>query len=142
MQFTGDPHVKESLGFLMTREIAHMQMFTAALADVQPNFPPGVLQGDPRATHTYFDLSDGKHVRGPWNQGQGPWPAGEQWVYFPDPIAQVRETHGQKEQPPVGTTHTREELEQAAKDLGRQRASEIKDATGTGEQSWTEEYAR
>src|SRR5438067_1402375 len=27
MQFTNDPYVKESLSFLMTREIAHMQMF-------------------------------------------------------------------------------------------------------------------
>jgi hypothetical protein len=56
--FTGDEHVRESLGFLMTREIAHMQMFTAALATIEPDFPPGILQGDPHATHTYFDLSD------------------------------------------------------------------------------------
>ena len=40
--FTDDPLVRESLGFLMTREIAHFQMFTAALNDIQPNFPPGV----------------------------------------------------------------------------------------------------
>ena len=45
MQFTDDEYVKESLGFLMTREISHFQMFQAALADIEPNFPPGVLQG-------------------------------------------------------------------------------------------------
>ena len=41
MQFTDDPHVKEALGFLMTREIAHFQMFSAALAGIQPNWRPG-----------------------------------------------------------------------------------------------------
>ena len=37
MQFTDDPLVKESLNFLMTREITHFQMFSAALETVQPN---------------------------------------------------------------------------------------------------------
>ena len=58
MQFTEDPLVKETIGFLMTREISHFQMFSAALADISPNFPPGILQGDPRYTHTYFNLSE------------------------------------------------------------------------------------
>ena len=31
LQFTDDPHVQDSLRFLMTREIAHFQMFSAAL---------------------------------------------------------------------------------------------------------------
>lgn len=141
MQFTDDPHVKESLGFLMTREIAHMQMFTAALAEIRPNFPPGVLQGDPRATHTYFNLSNGEDVRGPWNQGQGPWPSGEQWVYFSDPVSQVRETEGQKTQRPAGTTQSREELDQKAKQLGKERSQQIKSATGSGELSWSD-YSR
>src|SRR5437763_9102129 len=34
MQFTDDEYVLESLRFLMTREIAHFQMFSAALADI------------------------------------------------------------------------------------------------------------
>lgn len=138
MQFTDDPHVRESLGFLMTREIAHMQMFTAALATIEPNFPPGILQGDPRASHTYFNLSNGEDVRGPWNQGRGPWPAGQEWVYFHDPIRQVRETEGQKEQRPAGTNRSPQELEQVAKDLGKQRSQEIQNATGSGELSWCE----
>lgn len=37
MQFTDDPHVQESLRFLMTREIAHLQMFTAALDSIKEN---------------------------------------------------------------------------------------------------------
>src|SRR5690242_15241549 len=59
MKFTDDPLVKETLGFLMTREIAHFQMFNAALDTIRPNFPPGVLQGDPRYTHTFFNMSHG-----------------------------------------------------------------------------------
>ena len=38
LQFTDDPYVKETLRFLMTREIAHFQMFEAALATIQPIF--------------------------------------------------------------------------------------------------------
>jgi Mn-containing catalase len=76
LQFTDDPLVQESLRFLMTREISYSQMFTAALADIQPTVPPGVLQGDPRFTHAYYNMWNGVSVRGPWNQGQGPWPDG------------------------------------------------------------------
>lgn len=71
LQFTDDPLVQESLRFLMTREITHFQQFSAALATIEPNFPPGVLQGDPRYTHLAFDMSNGSSFRGPWNEGQG-----------------------------------------------------------------------
>src|SRR3546814_4987248 len=37
LQFTDDPYVQETLRFLMTREIAHFQMFSAALDTIQPN---------------------------------------------------------------------------------------------------------
>jgi Mn-containing catalase len=65
MKFTDDPYVKETLGFLMTREIAHFKMFQAALDTIQPNFPPGILQGDPRFINAYFNMSNGVEVRGP-----------------------------------------------------------------------------
>jgi Mn-containing catalase len=58
LQFTDDPHIHESLRFLMTREIAHFQMFSAHLEEIQPSFPPGVLQGDARFTHAYFNMSE------------------------------------------------------------------------------------
>lgn len=54
-----DSALKESLTFLMTREIAHQQMFEAALAAVPGNFPPGKLPGDQRLAHTYVHDSDG-----------------------------------------------------------------------------------
>ena len=64
---TDDPGVKEALGFLMTREIAHQQSFEKALYSIQPNFPPGKLQGMPEFTNVYFDMSPGGQESGPWN---------------------------------------------------------------------------
>jgi Mn-containing catalase len=67
---TDDPGVKEALGFLMTREIAHQKSFEKALYSISPNFPPGKLPGDPRFTSVYFNLSQGEgDQRGPWNDG-------------------------------------------------------------------------
>src|ERR1700759_797498 len=65
LQFTTDPYVKETLRFLMTREVAHFQMFEAALATIQPNFPPGILQSDPRYSNLYFNMSSGNDYTGP-----------------------------------------------------------------------------
>src|SRR4051795_4177657 len=45
---TEDPGVREALGFLMTREIAHQKSFEKALYAISPNFPPGKTAGDPR----------------------------------------------------------------------------------------------
>jgi Mn-containing catalase len=65
---TEDPGVKEALGFLMTREIAHQKSFEKALYAITPNFPPGKLQGDPSFTSVYFNMSQGDgDERGPWN---------------------------------------------------------------------------
>ncbi|MGF6768712.1 Mn-containing catalase [Paraburkholderia sp. GAS199] len=66
---TDDPGIKEALGFLMTREIAHQKSFEKALHSIQPNFPQGKLPGDPRFTSVYYDLSKGDDMRGPWNEG-------------------------------------------------------------------------
>jgi Mn-containing catalase len=70
INLTDDPGVKEALGFLMTREIAHQQSFEKALYSIQPNFPPGKLAGMPEFTNVYFNMSsgDGDTVRGPWNR--------------------------------------------------------------------------
>lgn len=138
MQFTDDPYVKETLGFLMTREIAHFQMFTAALETVQPNFPPGVLQGDPRYTHTYFNMSNGSaDARGPWNQGSGPWPRSEQWNYIDNPNRIVRETDGLVEMPITGTSHTASGTKAKDKMLSKVRSMEVKKNTPKGKNGWS-----
>jgi Mn-containing catalase len=137
MQFTDDPLVKESLSFLMTREISHFQMFGAALADIQPNFPPGILQGDPRFTHMYYNLSNGVSVRGPWNQGQGPWEDGEQWTYVEEPHRHVIETRGQLDVRPNGTSHTESDMRGLEKMLGKERSAEVNASAPPGPSQWT-----
>ena len=93
MQFTEDPYVLETLNFLMTREVAHFQQFEAALDTIRPNFPPGVLQSDPRYSNLYYNMSEGEDSRGPWNEGKS---AGfnETWQYVDDPKRQVDRTNG------------------------------------------------
>jgi Mn-containing catalase len=68
---TDDPGVKDTLMFLMTREIAHQKSFEKALYSIEPNFPPGKLPGDPRFTSVYFNMSQGDgDTRGPWNSDE------------------------------------------------------------------------
>ena len=75
---TDDPHIKEALGFLMTREIAHQKSFEKALYAIQENFPTGKMPGLPQYTDKYYDLSQGDgDARGPWNQG-------DQWEFVSD----------------------------------------------------------
>ncbi len=70
INLTEDAGVKEALGFLMTREIAHQKSFEKALYSIEPSFPPGKLQGDPRFTNVYYNMSQGPgEARGSWNQG-------------------------------------------------------------------------
>lgn len=137
LQFTPDPLVQDTLRFLMTREITHFQQFTAALADIQPNFPPGIRQGDPRFTHLTFNTSGPDNIRGPWNEGQGPWKDGEKWVYAEEPIQHVMETQGLVNQPIEGTKMTEEQVQQTNKKLGDMRSGEIKAAVGKGEMQWS-----
>src|SRR5690242_16447421 len=57
INLTDDPGVRETLTFLMTREISHQKSFEKALYAIEPNFPPGKLPGDPRFTHVYVNTS-------------------------------------------------------------------------------------
>jgi Mn-containing catalase len=135
LQFTEDPQVHESLRFLMTREISHFQMFSAHLEEIQPNFPPGVLQGDARFTHAYFNMSDGASARGSWNEGQGPWKKGE-WTYVEDPIATVRESNGLTEFRQTAPENNKE-LDSRGKKLGEQRSAEISKAVPKATNQWS-----
>jgi Mn-containing catalase len=137
LQFTDDPHVQDSLRFLMTREIAHFQMFSAALETIQPNFPPGVLQGDPRFTHTFFNMSNGASAEGPWNSGQGPWGDGESWVYIDDPLKHVIDTNGLTRQDVIGNDRTDDQVDAMNRKLSKQRSQQISAAVPTGENQWS-----
>lgn len=78
MNVVDDPGIKDALGFLMTREIAHQKSFEKALHSIQPNFPQGKLPGNPGFTNKYFNMSGEQNVRGPWNQG-------DEWEYVESP---------------------------------------------------------
>jgi Mn-containing catalase len=121
----------------MTREIAHFQMFSEALTAIQPNFPPGVLQGDPRYTHTFFNMSNGPSGDGPWNHGQGPWADGESWVFIDDPVRHVIETNGLTQEKVGGTIRTDDQAEAAERSLGQLRSKEVRSAVPGGENQWS-----
>lgn len=135
LQFTDDPFVKETLRFLMTREVAHYQMFEAALATIKPNFPMGILQSDPRYGNLYFNLSSGNAIRGPWNQGESTQ-LGESWQYIEDPIKHVLQTNSLLDQTPAGTNNTLRENENAEVELGNMRSELINMAAPKGPQQW------
>jgi Mn-containing catalase len=138
LQFTDDPYVQDSLRFLMTREIAHFQQFNAALQTIEPNFPPGGMQGDLRFTHTYFNMSHGEDARGPWNKGKGPWEKGEQWEYVEDPVFQVAETQGQAEKAIEGHERDEKATRKFEKQLAAQRSAEVTPETSNGELAWSD----
>jgi Mn-containing catalase len=137
LQFTNDPYVKETLRFLMTREVAHYQMFEAALSTIQPNFPPGILQGDPRYSNTYFNMSSGNDFRGPWNQGESTQMA-ETIRFVDDPIQHVLSTNGLLNTERQGTHRTDEIVETMNKDLGKERSKQVKNAAPMGKQAWND----
>ena len=71
INITADTGIKEALGFLMTREVAHQKSFEKALYAIEPNFPPGKMPGVAEFTDKYYHLSngDGAAITGSWNSG-------------------------------------------------------------------------
>ncbi len=80
---TSDPGVKDALGFLMTREIAHQKSFEKALYSMEPNFPPGKLPGIAPFADLYVNTSQGP------GDAEGPWNTGEQWSRLDDVEAKL-----------------------------------------------------
>ena len=70
INLTDDPGVKDALGFLMTREVAHQISFEKALYSIRNNFPPGKLPPVEQYSNTYFNMSEGGEVRGSWNSDE------------------------------------------------------------------------
>ncbi len=150
MQFTDDKDVKATLNYLMTREVAHLQQFEAALSTIKPNFPPGVLQSDPRYSNIYANHSTGGVERGPWNEGKS-CGFGEQWCYVENPREHVIATDGLTKMEQHDKSRTRESVCEADRKLSKERSEEIRRATKmenigwcshSAEESRTREYAR
>lgn len=138
MKFTDDVYVKETLRFLMTREVAHYQMFQAALDTIEPNFPPGILASDPKFSNKYFNMSKGEDYRGPWNEGKSPL-MGEEWHNVEDPIQHVRDSNGLLDEKAVSTDRTEKSVQSANKALSIKRKEKIDKATApvNGFMSWS-----
>lgn len=128
MKFTDDVYVKDSLRFLMTREVAHFQMFQAALDKIQPNFPPGILQSDPRFSNKYFNMSNGQDFKGPWNEGKSP-EMKEEWQIIDKPHTHIQETNGLLDETSEGTERTEKSVQKDNKALSAERKAEIDKAT-------------
>lgn len=138
MKFTDDPLVKETLRFLMTREVAHFQQFEAALETIQPNFPPGILQSDPKFSNAYFDMSEGGNYKGPWNEGKSP-ELNEEWKMVEDPIGHVRDTNGLLDEQATGTDRTEESIQERNRSLSAERKERIDSVApaDSGIMSWS-----
>ncbi len=135
LKFTDDPYVIDTLTFLMTREVAHFQQFEAALETIKPNFPPGILQSDPRYSNLYYNTSEGEDARGPWNEGVSSR-LNETWQYVDDPRQQVNSTNGLTDIEPVGTDRTLESVAKMDKKLSKERSEEINSASPTQDIQW------
>ncbi len=66
-----DAGMKDTLNFLMSREVAHQKMFEAALDSIESNFPPGTLPGDEKLNHDYFQVADGCGTEGASGNDEG-----------------------------------------------------------------------
>jgi len=118
INMTPDAGVRDALGFLMTREIAHQKSFEKALYAIEPNFPPGKLPGDPRFADKYFNMSQGEgDERGPWNQG-------DQWEFISDG-AQLKPADGGDGSAKVKVTQ--EELDRVNQAAQRTRSDPMSD---------------
>ncbi len=140
IQFTDDPYVKETLRFLMTREVAHYQQFEAALNTIKPNFPMGTLQSDPRYSNLYFNFSSGNEIRGPWNQGKSTQ-LGETWQYIDDPIQHVLDTNSLLDQKAEGTDRTEDDVQNMNTKLGKEKKEFVNKAAPIGPLQWNDSLA-
>jgi Mn-containing catalase len=138
LKFTDDVLVKETLRFLMTREVAHFQMFQAALASIEPNFPPGILQSDPKFSNKYFNMSRGNDFKGPWNEGKSP-ELGEDWQFIENPVEYVRTSDGLLNEESTGTQRIESKVQDRNKALSAERKAKADKAAvpTNGVLSWS-----
>lgn len=135
LKYTDDAYVKETLVFLMTREVTHFQQFEAALDTLMPNFPPGILQTDPRYSNLYFNMSKGNDARGPWNEGRSTQ-LKEEWQYIDDAQDFVVSSNGMIDVEPEGTERTEKSVREKDKELSKEKSRMVKSANPEKDQQW------
>lgn len=136
-KYTDDPWVKKTLGFLMTREITHYQQFEAALLTIEPNFPPGILQGNQKYSNWHYNMSKGDKYDGPWKEGKSTQ-LKEEWQVCENASEQANETNGLLDLEPQGTSRTDKSIADLDKKLSRERSKKVKDANPETDQQWSE----
>jgi Mn-containing catalase len=87
INITDDPGIKDALGFLMTREVAHQKSFEKALYAIENNFPSGKLPGVEKYASMYVNTSQGE------GDATGPWNTGDEWDRVDD-LEQVMPVDG------------------------------------------------
>lgn len=132
---TDDPEVKRTLDFLMTREVTHFQQFEAALHSIEPHFPPGVFESNPRYSNVVFNMSEGECYRGAWNKGTSPG-LHEEWQYIEHPREYMRETNGMRDITPEGTKRTDKSVREHDRNLARKRSNEVMSAIPEKDMTW------
>ena len=76
-------------------------------------------------------------MRGPWNQGQGPWPAGEEWQYIEDPLDYVVQSEGLEKHKPQSSMMTEAEVQAKNAQMSKMRSTEVKQSLPAGENQWS-----
>lgn len=85
INFTDDAGTKDALQFLMSREIAHVKAFSAALISMEkPPFTIGPIAATPGLINQYVNNSTGIGDEGEIDT-RGPWNEGDSWEYVPSP---------------------------------------------------------
>lgn len=138
-KYTDDQYVKETLSFLMTREVTHYQQFEAALETIKPNFPPGILQADPRYSNRFYNMSKGEDAKGPWNEGKSTQ-LKEPWLYIDDVQKEVTSTNGLVDLKPEKASMSMEDADKMNKELSKERSNEVKAANPEKDMQWSMYY--
>ncbi|HZV56238.1 MAG TPA: manganese catalase family protein [Sphingobium sp.] len=110
INITDDPGIKDALGFLMTREVAHQKSFEKALYSIKDNFPSGKLPGLAAYANVYVNTSQGE------GDATGPWNTGEQWERIDDVEGNLPVDGGDGQ---ATVTLSEEELETSAAMMAR-----------------------
>ena len=85
VHLTDDPGCKETLTYLMTREISHQRMFQLALESLGENAMEGTIPPK-QDLNTYYNLSrDGEGDLGVGSDQRGPWNEESQWNFVAKP---------------------------------------------------------
>jgi len=108
IQFTDDADTIKALQFLMTREITHMKVFTAALESMgKDRFSIGSIPPTPNLVRQYFDDSTGVGDRGEPN-ARGPWNQGAEWEVVEAPaFKELASTEAGTRRPGNGSAESR-----------------------------------